>query len=156
MRTSAFGVLALVAGAACASHPATTATPSGATASQQSAASTRDRDVITQAELSSPSVSGLTVLEAVRSLRPQFLTVRGMNTVPAKSNNDPINGTVLTDQESGKVHASIDGSKVVPLEELAGIRAGTVVEIRYLSPAAAMQRFGGNSRQGPVILVKTM
>jgi len=156
MRKAAFGVLALLAGAACASHPATTATPSGASASQQSSAPARDRDVITQAELSAPSVANLTVLEAVRSLRPQFLTVRGMNTVPAKENNDGINGRVLTDQESGKVHASIDGNKIVALEELAGIRAGTVVEVRYLSPAAAMQRFGGNSRQGPVILVKTM
>ena len=62
----------------------------------------------------------------------------------------------VVDQESGKVHASIDGNKIVPVEELAGIRAGTVVEVRFLSPAAAMQRFGGTSRQGPVILVKTM
>jgi hypothetical protein len=156
MRSSAFGVLALLAGSACASAPKTEPV-TGATATQQSAAPTnRNRDVITRDELNKPSVVNMTVLDAVKSLRPQFLTVRGQNTVPAKSGNDPINGTQLVDQESGKVHASIDGNKVVPLEELGGIRAGAVVEVRFLSPAAAMQKFGGAARNGPVILVTTM
>jgi hypothetical protein len=30
-----------------------------------------------------------------------------------------------------------------------------VVEIRFLTPSQAMQRFGGAAREGPVILVKT-
>ena len=34
--------------------------------------------------------------------------------------------------------------------------ASTVVEIRFLNPAAAMQKFGGSALEGPVILVKTM
>jgi hypothetical protein len=153
MRANVFGVVGLLALGACASRPAAVATGAEAT---QASAPTRNRDVITKEELTAPSVASLSVLDAVRSLRPHFLTVRGNNTMPAKSGTDPIGGTQLVDQESGKVHASIDGSKIVPVEELAGIRAGTVVEVRFLSPAAAMQRFGGTSRQGPVILVKTM
>lgn len=149
MRTHALGVLAILAGSACA-KPANV--PANGPTASQAAAPTRNRDVITRDELTAPAVSGLTVLDAVRSLRPQFLTVRGQNTIPAKD----ADGRQVVDQESGKVHASIDGAKIVPIEELSSIRAGTVVEVRFLSPAAAMQKFGGNSRQGPVILVKTM
>jgi hypothetical protein len=160
MRSSAFGVLALLAGSACASHNnAATTTPAaadGATATQASAPVSRNRDIITKDELSKPSVVNMTVLDAIRSLRPQFLTVRGLNTMAAKENNDGKNGAPISDQESGKVHASIDGAKIVPLEELSGLRAGSVAEVRYLTPAAAMQKFGGTSRNGPVILVKTM
>lgn len=151
MHAKSVGVLMLMAGSACASRPAPA--PAG-TVAQASATATagRNRDIITQDELSHPTISGLTVMDAVKSLRPHFLTVRGLQTVPAKDNN----GNQVTDQESGKVHASIDGNKIVALEELNGIRAGTVVEIRYLNAAAAMQKFGGQSRSGPVILVKTM
>lgn len=150
MRIRALSVLAIIAGTGCAKPASIPA--DGSSATQAAAPTSRNRDVITRDELTAPAVSGLTVLDAVRSLRPQFLTVRGQNTVPAKD----AYGQQLVDQESGKVHASIDGNKIVPIEELSGIRAGTVAEVRFLSPAAAMQRFGGSSRQGPVILVKTM
>jgi hypothetical protein len=151
MRSSAFGVLALLAGSACASHPAPSTTPDGQSATQSSAPA-RNRDIITREELTKPSVVNMTVLDAVRSLRPHFLTVRGENTIPARYPD----GQVAVDQESGKVHASIDGNRIVPIEELSGLRAGSVAEVRFLSPAAAMQKFGGTARQGPVILVKTM
>ena len=153
MRSSAF-VVALIAAGACASKSASTPDAAGttATATQQAAPANRNRDLITRDELTKPSVVNMTVLDAVRSLRPHFLTVRGTNTVPAKN----ASGQSVVDQESGKVHASIDGNKIVPIEELTSLRAGTVLEVRYLTPAAAMQRFGGTARQGPVILVKTM
>jgi hypothetical protein len=153
MRSSAFGVIALIAGGACASQTAATPAVAGVTATQQSASpANRNRDLITRDELTKPSVVNMTVLDAVRSLRPHFLTVRGTNTVPAKT----ATGQQVVDMESGKVHASIDGNKIVPIEELSSLRAGSVAEVQYLSPAAAMQKFGGASRQGPVILVKTM
>ena len=91
------------------------------------------------------------MLEVVRSLRPQFLSVRGTHTL--QDTATARKGVV--DQDAGKVHASIDGSKIVSVEELAGLNASTVVEIRFLTPSQAMQRFGGAAREGPVILVKT-
>ena len=157
MRSSAV-VVALIAAGACASNSASTPVAAGtsATATQQAAEPVnRNRDLITRDELTKPSVANMTVLDAIRSLRPQFLTNRGLNTMAAKQNNDP-EGKSLTDQESGKVHASIDGNKVVPLEELSTLRAGSIAEVRFLNPAAAMQKFGGTARNGPVILVKTM
>ena len=152
MRSSAFGVMALLLGSACASVPKEpSATGATASASQQ-AEPNRNRDLITREELNKPSIVNMTVLDAVRSLRPHFLTVRGTNTAPLKD----AMGNPVVDQESGKVHASIDGNKVVPVEELQGLRAGSVVEVRLLSIAQAMQKFGGTARNGPVILVKTM
>jgi hypothetical protein len=150
MHAKTLNLLVLAAATACASHSSPSAT--GGSASQTAVPATRNRDIITVDELHAPAVSGLSVLEAVKTLRPHFLTVRGLNTVPAKD----ADGRQVTDQESGKVHVSLDGNKIVALEELNGIRAGTVIEVRYLNPSAAMQKFGGTAREGPVILVKTM
>jgi hypothetical protein len=136
----------LLAVSACASHA-----PSDSAEVAQSAGG-RNRDVITREELSAPAMQSQNVLEVIRSLRPQFLTVRGLHTMPVKD----ASGAQIVDEESGKVHASIDGGKIVPLDELSNITAARVVEIRFFSPSAAMQRFGGTAREGPVILVKTM
>jgi len=133
------GLLAITVGA-CAGHSPAPSTADGASAQQQATAG-RDRDVITQEELSKPSVRAQSVLDLVRSTRPHFLPQRGKNS--------------HSDDEAGKVHVSIDNGRILPLEELGNIHAGTVLEVRYLSPAAAMQKFGGAAREGPVILVKT-
>lgn len=93
-------------------------------------------------ELSDPARRADNVLELIRALRPNFLADRGKQS--------------KEDLESGKVHASIDGSGVVPLEVLRDIRVSAVVEVRYLNAAAAMQKFGGAAHQGPVIVVRTM
>jgi hypothetical protein len=133
-------VLLSVAGA-CASSAAN---PSPAPAGQEQAPAGRNRDLISQDELSAdPGLRSLSVLEVVRTLRPHFLSERGVH----KSESDP---------EAGKVHVSIDNGRIVPLSELNGIHAGAVIEIRYLSSAQAMQKFGGAAHQGPVIAVRTV
>lgn len=144
-------VLAMVS-SACAKSPSpeTGASPSGAimTADAQPVIpeGRRERDLITKEEMNRANVGSQSVLEVVTSLRPAFLNVRGLHNVPA-AGGDP---------EAGKVHASIDGNKLISLDELRGVVASTVKEIRFLNPAAAMQRFGGDAREGPVILVTTM
>ena len=141
IRTLCAGVL-LVGSAACAaSHPASgsmegTRGPSG-----------RNRDLITQDDLAAdPTLRAQTVLEVVRALRPHFLNDRGSNSLGAGGMSDP---------EAGKVHASLDGGRVLPLSELASMHANEVIEIRYLNEAQAMQKFGTAARQGPIILVTT-
>jgi hypothetical protein len=143
MRKIVVGVVALLAVSACASRTTPPATEAGAT---QASAPNRNRSIITHDELRAPSISGLTVLDAIKTLRPTFLTNRGLNTVPVPG----------ADMEIGKVHASIDGTRIVMVDELANLRAGTVAEIRLLTAGQAMQKFGSTARQGPVILVKTM
>jgi hypothetical protein len=131
----------LLAASACAKNPS----PSDSGAATP--ASARSRDVIARDELLAPGVAGLSVLDAVRSLRPQFLTVHAAGTVY-------VPGTI--DDEAGQVHSSLDGSKVGPLNDLATIRASTVKEIRYLNAAAAHEKFGQAAHQGPVIVVTMM
>lgn len=133
-RVAVFAYLATVA--ACAGG---TSSSSGAA---PSSLAVRNRDVITKAELSDPSIGSMNVLEAVSRLRPHFLSDRG---VQSHSNT-----------ASGRVHASIDNNTVVELEQLRNLLVTHVVEIRFLNAGAAMQRFGGAAQEGPVIVVKTM
>ncbi|CAN5914450.1 hypothetical protein BH11GEM1_BH11GEM1_00030 [soil metagenome] len=141
-------VLLAVAGA-CAKPPETTPTPATSpsgtiiTDGQVVAApGPRNRDVITREEINGASMGSQNVLEVVKALRPTFLTVRGAHS--------------LGDSQIGAVHASIDGNRVVSLDELRSLQASTIAEIRFLNPSAAMQKFGGSALEGPVILVKTM
>jgi hypothetical protein len=97
--------------------------------------------VISQEELSAPETQAQSVLDAIRALRPQFLNSRGTN-----SHSDP---------EAGQVHVSIDNGRIGPLSDLSLMHVNGVIEIRYLSVAQAMQKFGGAAREGPVIVVKT-
>jgi hypothetical protein len=107
----------------------------------------RNRDLITQADLSAdPSTLSQSVLEVVRNLRPHFLNDHGSNALGASGISDP---------EAGKVHASVDNGRIVSVSELSGMHANQVIEIRYLNAGQAMQRFGSAARQGPVILVTT-
>lgn len=111
------------------------------------APTTRNRDLITQDDLSAdPALRAQSVLEVVRVLRPHFLVDRGTNSLGAGAQSDP---------EAGQVHVSIDNGRVVSLTELSGIHANAVREIRYLNVAQAMQKFGTAARQGPVIVVTT-
>ena len=144
-------ILAVVT-SACAKSPSPETAPSPSAAIMTADAEPvtpegrRERDVITKDEMTRANVGSQSVIEVVTSLRPAFLNVRGMHNVAA-AGGDP---------EAGKVHASIDGNKLISLDELRGVLAATVKEIRFLNPAAAMQRFGGDAREGPVILVTTM
>ncbi len=143
-------LVCLVSLAACASAgPAPGTAAPAAEASARPSTTRRDASVITKADLIDPAVRSLTVLEAIRALRPNFLVSRGTQTILHDSTRS------VTDPESGMVHASIDDSGVIPIDELRRIQASVVLEIRLLSVAAAMQRFGSTARQGPVITVRT-
>lgn len=154
MHTKLIGTcLAVVVAGGCSSGGGTPGQAPAPDASAQVRTAARpSRDVISRDELADPEMSTRSVLEVIRALRPHFLTVRGTHTL--QDTATARRGVV--DQEAGKVHASIDGSKIVSVDELVGINASNVIEIRYLSPSQAMQRFGGAAREGPVILVKTM
>jgi hypothetical protein len=137
----------LTAVAACASSGAAPATAGVAAASAASAR--RDPNVIMQEELADPSLSSLNAYDAIRALRPRFFSIRGPQNF-ASAGNTP------GDPESGQPHASIDGVGVVALDELKNLAVRSVIEIRFLDAAAAMQRFGASAHAGPVIVVRTM
>jgi len=133
----------MIALSACASAKKTdTASSPDATATQASSSAGRpNRDVITSAELSAPGLRALSVLDAIRQLRPQFLSVRGKN-----SQSDP---------EAGKVHASIDYGSIIAVDDLSQMHVNAIIEVRFLNAGAAMQKFGGTAHEGPVIVVLT-
>ena len=133
--------------AACAAR--TTAAGSSDVTPSASRAPSRNRELITQEDLNAdPTLRAQSVIEVVRALRPQFLVNRGNNVMKdtaAKANSD---------LDAGKVHASVDGGRIVEVTDLT-MSANEVLEIRYLNVAQANLRFGVGARQGPVILVTT-
>ncbi len=132
----------IAATSACAAR-----TPVPGASDEGRVATTRNRDLITQQDLDAdPTLRAQSVLDVVRTLRPQFLNDRGTNSMQAAGLSDP---------EAGKVHVSVDAGRVVPLSDLSTMHANEVIEIRYLNVAQAMQRFGTAARQGPIILVMT-
>ena len=118
----------------------------------------RDRDLISKEELADPAIRSRSVLEAISVLRPQYLNDRGSHGIPysGSGGTDADKARLSVDPGTGRVHASIDGGKVISLDELRGLHANSVLEIQYLNPAKAMQKFGGAAMEGPVILVKTI
>jgi hypothetical protein len=136
----------IVASTACASKAPVP--EAGAAPSPQEAAG-RNRDVITAAELSKPELGAQSLLDVIRSLRPTFLVNRGLQSYNCpKTTND-----CSADPDAGTVHVSVDNGRIVRIEELEAIHVVGVQEVRYLNPAAAMNKFGGAARSGPVILV---
>lgn len=140
------GCVLIVALGACASK---TPGPETAASPAQQDAPSRNRDVITAAELSKPELGAQSLLNVIRSLRPAFLVNRGLQSYNCPKTTDDCSA----DPDAGTVHASVDNGRIVRLEELDGIHVALVQEVRYLNVAAAMNKFGGAARSGPVILV---
>lgn len=131
--------------AACAAKAPSAGAADASTASSSRTA--RNRDVISLDDLNAdPTLRAQSVIEVIRSMRPQFLVNRGNNTMKDSA------AVANTDIDAGKVHASVDGGRVVEVTDLT-MSANDVQEIRYLNVAQANLRFGTAARQGPVILV---
>jgi hypothetical protein len=130
-------VSALVCGAAaCAAQ--TGQTPD-VTSSQPAAATRTSRDVISEAELSDPSLGDLDAASIIRRLRPAFLQTRG-----SASANTP----------GGDIHVTIDNGPFLTTDALTTIRAHEMIEIRYYSASAAAQAYGSKAASGPVIFIR--
>ena len=140
-RTSLWLALVVVSACAGAKSEGGAPAPDGTAAQPSSSAGRVNRDVISPQELAAPGLRALSVLEAIRTLRPQFLSVRGKN-----SQSDP---------EAGRVHASIDYGSIISVNDLDHMHVNAILEIRFLNAGAAMQKFGGSAREGPVIVVLT-
>ena len=139
----------LIAAAACATSGTSTATTGSAAATP---AARHDPDVITREDLADASARGLTVYEAIRTLRPMFFSSRGAQSFGSTGAGAP----TAADPELGRPHASIDYNGVVALDDLKRLQASTAIEIRLLSASSAIQRFGPGAHGGPVIVVRTM
>lgn len=131
-----WALAALSALLACASGP--DPEPDAAPASARSG---RTADVITMRELSDPSIGTSNLFEAVRRLRPRFLSSRGPSSI-----NNPA---------AGIVQVSVDGGPLSSTSVLRTILPNAVSEVRYLNSGEAAQRYGTTANGGGVILVKS-
>jgi hypothetical protein len=132
-RVFALIVISTIAG--CARKASTESRPIAA------GTASRSSDVISAAELAAPSVVNGDALEAVRRLRPRFLSARGASSIRVAG--------------AGAVHVSIDGGNLLTVSHLSRMRPGDISEIRYLNASEATQRFGTNAAMGGVLLVKS-
>jgi hypothetical protein len=130
VRSAALCALALTA--ACASAPKTDAAPGAPTAA-------RSTNLLTAAEIESRGTQTGSAYDAVRRLRPGFLTYHG------------VSGSTTG---AGTVHVSIDGGPLAAVETLRSLASTQIAEVRYLSAADAAQRFGTSAEAGPVLLVR--
>jgi hypothetical protein len=139
-RAAACGVALVLVSCGGSNPPESAPTPAGASAS--TASSTRyDPDVITRAELDQASLGDVDAMAIVKQLRPRFLAFRGN-----------VSGSDQTG--AGTVQVRIDNGRLGSPDLLSTIRASEIQEMRYLSAAAAAQRYGSVSKAGPVIEVR--
>jgi hypothetical protein len=96
-------------------------------------------DVVDVDELQAVQGAG-TAFDALRKLRPEFLTRRAPS--------------MPTDPDAGYPVVYLDGQRLGGLNTLQGIPLSSIVEIRYLRSAAASERLGRN-HPGGVIAVST-
>jgi len=129
----------LVAATGCMAGRSAVADPSPEARPLRAGTPTRG-NLVAQDEIRSVE-TGYTAFEAVRRLRPEFLS-RHATPMPG-------------DFEEGFAVVYLDGVRLGGLQTLENIPVTTIVEIRYLRPSAAVERFGKHHRGG-VILVSTI
>lgn len=100
------------------------------------AAGSRDRNLITNAELQ--GMDALNVYEAVRRLRPTWLRYRGQSVLSGP------------DRESLRVY--VNGSYFGDAESLSNLRARNVQELRFLDARQATLRYGTDHTVGAIVV----
>jgi hypothetical protein len=127
-----------VLAASCAKPASSTAT----TAPRPSASrEQRNPDVISRAELQDPTIAGTDAMTAIRQLRPAFFRTRGPQS--------------FSNASAGLTQISQDYGPLQPVQNLSGIDARSLVEVRFLNAVDAQSRFGINANGGPVIVLLT-
>jgi hypothetical protein len=119
----------LVATAACARRPA----------ADQALRPDVNPRVISWTELQDPRIQSMDALRAIRSLRPAFFRPSGPQS--------------FVNPRAGQVLYSMDFGPLRPVSELVTLTTALLVEIRYLDPTEAQNRFGLRADGGPVIVL---
>jgi hypothetical protein len=108
----------------------------GGTRARRDGPAPRDPNLITADEISRISV--MNAYDAVKRLRPQFLTPHG--------------AVSLTDPRANIPVVYLDGMRYGDASALAGIDAAGIAAIRYISGPEAQQRFGTNNLAGAILV----
>ena len=108
----------------------------GAGATTERAAPSRDRNVLTAAELS--HVPAVTLLEALRVLRPQWLRKTAPKTMRLDTGADIV--------------VYLDRARLGGIENLREINRTAVAQVRYYSPSEAEGLFGQGHIYGAIVV----
>ncbi|HVG43463.1 MAG TPA: hypothetical protein VM890_01995 [Longimicrobium sp.] len=148
MRTHTTAALAaaLVLLAACGSAaPETGPAPAPAAATRAPADSSTaagrprfSRDVLTEAEIQQANIV-TSAYEAVTRLRPQWLRMRGTTAVPE-------------DDGTREIQVWYNGRKLGNPETLRDITITQIVEMRWVDPIQARQRYGPGNARGVIAI----
>lgn len=140
-RRSLVVLLVIAASCAKASAPGSTGgTPSGQAVSSTQPRAKKDPNLITLAELRDPVIVPMDAEMAIRQLRPAFFRYLGPTSF---------------DGSGGRVQISVDYGPLQPITQLKTMSANSFIEIRYLDPNNATNRFGINANAGPAIVLLT-
>ena len=101
----------------------------------------RNSTVISREELQDPAVAANDAMTTIRQLRPAFFMTRG-----------PLS---IKNTTAGQLQISQDFGPLQPVDNLKGIDARSLVEVRFLNAVEAQNRFGINANGGPVIVLLT-
>ena len=107
------------------------------TPGQQAAATPRNPDVISTAELE--QYSNAPVRQAIERLHPRFLRTRGTGTIHSRDSDRPV--------------VYLGSTRMGGLEYLDQVATTDLREIRYLSASDASQRFGVGHPGGAIVLI---
>jgi hypothetical protein len=97
------------------------------------------RDVLSRDEILKSNAAQSDLLQAIRSLRPEFLA-------PPRSRTTG-RGAPLT-----PLTVYVEGVRQAGAESLRNITASHVLEVRYLDPTASASQFGPNAGGGAIVV----
>jgi hypothetical protein len=99
----------------------------------------RQRDLLTREEILSSTAQQGDLLQAIHSLRPQFLAVpRGVYS--------------RTSPAAAPIAVYVDRIRQSDIGSLRSISASKVAEVRYLDPTAALNEFGPTAGGGALLI----
>jgi len=132
------GVILVLTAACSGSKPAASASSAPTPSASREA---RNPDVISLNELQDPTIAGTDAMTAIRQLRPAFFRTRGPQS--------------FSNTKAGQTQISQDFGPLQPVDNLKGIDARSLVDVRFLNAVDAQSRFGINANGGPVIVLLT-
>jgi len=139
---SKYTIPVLLVAALCGACAGKTA-PNTATDPAQQGSVNRDRDLITREELMAPGGMGAqTLYTAIKTLRPTFLTNRGLQSYNNCKNATDGTTACSADPDAGSVHVSVDNGRILPLDELQTVSRGARVgDIEKICADTGYSRF---------------
>lgn len=109
-----------------------------------------DRSKITAEQIAARPTSN--VYELIRSLRPNWLSVRGSATMQSRDAIDPYNGRAITVPLEPEIPVYVDDMRFGVDENLKSMPTTDIELIERLDAVTATQRFGTNHEHGAIVI----